>query len=186
MLAASRTVTTQAFQVWLGDEGEVPGVGGEGGIAGGLAKPFDTSCDMTHLVEREDWPAGSALRRVAYLCGTLPEAPEAPEPAAATAAVRANAQGLVTRSCSRTQQAPRWWGRTAARAARSKDQFWRANTSGSERYVLTPAGSTEHRLPSRATRASRTSCSPATGRARRSTPAASRPPCSRAAPPPRR
>ncbi len=119
MLAASRTVATQSLQLWLGDEGEVPGVGGEGGIAGGLAKPFDTSCDMTHLVEREDWPAGSALRRVAYLCGTLPEAPEAPEPAAATAAVRANAQGLVTRLFG-DGPAPRWWGRTAARAARSR------------------------------------------------------------------
>ena len=141
MLAASRTVATQSLQLWLGDDGEPPGLGTKGGIAGGLAKPFDTCCDMTHLVEREGWPAGSALRRVAYLCGTLPEAPE---PAAA-AAVRASAQQLVTRAFGEGAGSP-LVGPDGQTGGSLDDQFWRMNTSGSERYVLTPAGSTKHRL----------------------------------------
>src|SRR5437762_2251604 len=31
---------------------------------------------------------------------------------------------------------------------RFQSQYWRANVAGSERYVLTPAGDVEHRLPS--------------------------------------
>ena len=33
-----------------------------------------------------------------------------------------------------------------AGAARLASQYWRANTAGSERYVLTPAGAVRHRL----------------------------------------
>ena len=41
-----------------------------------------------------------------------------------------------------------WSTAAAARAPRADAQYWRANVTPSERYVLTPAGSVEHRLPS--------------------------------------
>jgi uncharacterized protein with NAD-binding domain and iron-sulfur cluster len=142
MLSSARTVATQSLQVWLGEQGEPPGVGSKGGIAGGLAKPFDTCCDMTHLVQRESWPAGSDLRRIAYLCGTLPEPADA---AAGAAAVRAGAQALVTKSFGEGPGSP-LIGPDGRGGGSFDDQYWRANTIGSERYVLTPAGSTKHRL----------------------------------------
>ncbi len=141
MLAAQRTTATQSLQIWLGEDGHPPGLGDGGGIAGGLAKPFDTSCDMTHLVAREAWPPGSDLRRLAYLCGTLPDGPEEQ----ALAAVRAGAHALA-RGAYGEGPGSSLVGVDGRAGGVLDDQFWRANTAGSERYVLTPAGSTKHRL----------------------------------------
>lgn len=138
MLANARTVATQSLQLWLSDRAEALGGNAEGGIAGGMAKPFDTCCDMTHLVRWERWPAGSRLRRIAYLCGVLPEPGKGVAP---LTAVRSGAATLVDGLPANALIGP-----DGTEDGALDDQWWRANDTPTERYVLTPAGSVRHRL----------------------------------------
>ena len=157
------TVRTQAFQLWLGDATDALGYPfGPGSVAGCFVEPLDTYCDMTHLVEREKWPVG-AVGSIAYFCGVLDHRNETHEEA--TARVRAgmeaflehDIQGLwpdaVTAGAVRHLQwnklaCPGAIGASATGKARLDHQYWRANTAGSELYVLTPAGTVKDRLPS--------------------------------------
>jgi hypothetical protein len=127
-------------------------------VSGAYLKPLDTLCDMTHLLPREGWPAADGVASIGYLCGTMQQPPgdtqdDADERAFAAAVEHLRAKALVL-----------WPG--AARAGdpgafdwdllhdptgasgedRVRAQYWRANIFGSERYVLTPPGSIEHRL----------------------------------------
>ena len=112
----------------------------------GCAKPFDTCCDMTHLVAREAWPPGSDLRRLAYLCGMLPR-----RPGGAGARRRcARARDALARRPTARGRARRWSASTAAPAARSTTSSGAPTRAGSERYVLTPGG--QHQAPAGARR----------------------------------
>ena len=68
-----KTVATQAFQLWLGEELEQLGwVGGPVTLAG-FSQPFDTWSDMTHVVPAESWR--NPPKSVAYFCSVLPDTP---------------------------------------------------------------------------------------------------------------
>jgi uncharacterized protein with NAD-binding domain and iron-sulfur cluster len=160
MVEASVTVRTQAFQLWLREESAQLGWdGGPRSVAGSYVEPLDTYCDMSDLLDAEDWPTDEAVRSVAYFCGVMADDDGAPG-AEATARAKANSLEFlrrdagpiwpraVTRSGDR---APLRWELLAGAAdaegeARLDGQYWRANTSAWERYVLSPAGSLEHRL----------------------------------------
>jgi hypothetical protein len=119
---------------------------------------------MSHLLDREQWPAGERAGSVAYFCNVLhgPESPAvAPDPAyAATAedAVKANAIEFLRRWARHLWPAAvdpatgefRWEllaGAGAARdAARFDSQFWRANVDPSDHYVLSLPGTGRHRI----------------------------------------
>jgi uncharacterized protein with NAD-binding domain and iron-sulfur cluster len=142
MLREARTVPTQALQVWLDhDAGELGWAHGDDTICGAYAAPLDTYCDMSHLIDCERHPPEPKVRHCAYFCGVMEEVDGEDD---AAAVLRAKAKGLAHLE---TNAATLWPNFTLDRLAGGYDaQYWRANVRGSERYVLTPAGSVEHRL----------------------------------------
>jgi len=157
MLTHSATVSTQAFQLWLGSEPTELGYPhAANSVAGAYTEPLDTWCDMSHLLPREQWTPQDGVAGLAYFCGVLEDRP-GEQPAAATERVKVNAEAFLEGSLG-----PLWPGATvkgggvdwslladpagASGAARLGAQYWRANITPSERYVLTPADSVRHRL----------------------------------------
>jgi len=157
MLSSAVTVATQAVQLWLTKT--TPQLGwryGTRAITTTFVEPLDTWCDMSHLLAREQWAGAGKPRAVVYLCGVLEEDDD--DHVRATARVKANARAFLE------GDAPTLWPRAGKAGVRGFDwsflaagaatrgvarlgaQYWRANTSGSERYVLTPAASVLHRL----------------------------------------
>lgn len=156
----AEVVRTQAFQLWLADDtsADLGYPFGEHSVAGCFVEPLDTYCDMTHLLAHEDW-TDRKVTSIAYFCGVLDHRAETH--AAATARVRANMQafceddltGLWPAAGTAKGSGPLAWDRLACGPGltdshRLDDQYWRANTHGTELYVLTPQGTVEHRLPS--------------------------------------
>ncbi len=159
MLAAAVTVRTQAFQTWLTETPKDLGwTQSQNSVAGCYVEPLDTWCDMTHLIEREEWTDSAGVKGLAYFCGVLDHRLETP--AQARERVKDNAEAFLENHIG-----PLWpkslrsggkgmeWnflanpGRGEVRGpARLGAQYFRANTRGSELYVLTPKGSVENRL----------------------------------------
>jgi uncharacterized protein with NAD-binding domain and iron-sulfur cluster len=159
MLDSAVTVSTQAFQLWLTRTiAELGWPHNENAVVGCYEEPVDTWCDMTHLKEREAWPPSAPVNGLAYFCGVLEDV-EGESNKQATERVQASAQAFLE-----GQIAPLWphavskgpgggfdWTalvdlQQRTGAARFLAQYWRANTTPSERYVLTPAKTVEDRL----------------------------------------
>ncbi|HWD68412.1 MAG TPA: FAD-dependent oxidoreductase [Caulobacteraceae bacterium] len=158
-----KTVATQAFQVWLNEDLDSLGWDGPPYIVAGYVKPFDTWCDMAHVVPEEAWPNPPAT--CVYFCGVLPESPEADRcdtgyPAAMAAQVKASAIAhlktagkAVWPGAYDSRGRFRWslladpaGGHAPAAAGSFDSQYWRANINPSERYVLNTPGSTRYRI----------------------------------------
>lgn len=167
MVTHVETVATQAFQIWLKEDMDALGWKGPPHIATAFAKPFDTWCDMAHVVPEEAWaePPATAV----YFCAVLEEGAKRPDdkdprtPRRARDAVHANAIGHLRGPmrhllpCAYDPQGEFRWdlladagavpGDAAALGpARFGTQYWRANVSPSERYVLSLPGSSKYRL----------------------------------------
>ncbi len=160
MLDASSTVATQSFQLWLTRPPSRLGWRyGANSVAETPDGRLSTWCDMTYLLDAEDHVPEEGIRGLAYFCGVL--ADSGPTGARAAAGVRDEARlflerhlgslwpGALTRDPGGSVQ----WTILADRqrrcgADRLEAQYWRANTTGSDRYVLTPAGSVSRRLAS--------------------------------------
>jgi uncharacterized protein with NAD-binding domain and iron-sulfur cluster len=158
------TVPTQAFQVWLSATTHELGWPWPLANMSSFVEPFDTYADMSHLLDREAWPAGERAGSVAYFCNALPAPREpgaAPDPAylaAAEATVKANAIAFLRHWGSHLWPACvdpatgefRWdllaGGGAARDAARFDSQFWRANVDPSDHYVLSLPGTGRHRI----------------------------------------
>jgi uncharacterized protein with NAD-binding domain and iron-sulfur cluster len=156
MLDNAATVATQALQVWMTADREQLGFRPHGMVAGAYVEPLDTLCDMSHLLGREGWPATGDVRSVGYFCGTMREVPGETQ---ADADARARRDGLahlrrhavVSWPGAATSGGDFDWSLLADPHDRDGEdrieaQYWRANIFGSERYVLTPPGSVQHRL----------------------------------------
>jgi hypothetical protein len=165
MTETVKTVATQAFQVWLSEDLEGLGWKGPAYITGAFAKPFDTWCDMAHVVPEEGWAARP--KTSVYFCAVLPDPPEPPAdddigyPARRTQEVRANAESFlqgpvreVWPGACDAQGAFRWDilasgqddGAGPAGPERFATQYWRANVNPSDRYVIHPPGSSKFRI----------------------------------------
>ncbi|MGF6597788.1 uncharacterized protein with NAD-binding domain and iron-sulfur cluster [Paraburkholderia sp. GAS448] len=163
-----RTAATRAYQIWLNKSirelgWAVFGSGGEEPILSSFSEPFDTSTPMNQLLAREAWPADHVPQNVSYFCSPIPT-PDFPPPtdtdflARCTGEVKLSARGQLQ------QQAFNLWPAVATQnsfdwhvlidpsnnsgEARFDAQYWRANVSPSELYVLSVVGSTRHRLTS--------------------------------------
>jgi uncharacterized protein with NAD-binding domain and iron-sulfur cluster len=165
MIVGIKTIQTQGFQVWLNRDLAQVGWEYQSPVLGGYVEPLDTWADMTHLLEREGWPAATAPKQLAYFCGVMPDAEVIPPSTdhgfperenervrlAAVefleryarylwpAAVRQDGSGLLD------------WNVLLAPEQvdgpdRFSSQYWRGNIDPSERYVLAVAGSTQYRL----------------------------------------
>lgn len=150
MCRAVATVPTQALQLWLrADEGEL-GWAHPGATVSGYVPPFDTYAAMSHLAEREDWPSDDRPRTVGFFCSVLPSA-AANDPAAAHAAVRANAVAFLDGPAGRFWPGFRWSSLCSTNGAGNgpaalDSQYWRANVDPSDRYVQSLPGSGRWRL----------------------------------------
>ena len=155
---SASTVRTQSFQLWSNRSAAELGWAHDGNsVAGCYVEPLDTYCDMTHLLARESWTPSDGVRTIAYLCGVLDDRPGETVPET-TDRVKRNAVDFVERDLAELWPAARRGGafdwdvlvdrEDRSGPARFEAQYWRANVSDWERYVLTPAGSVEHRLPS--------------------------------------
>jgi uncharacterized protein with NAD-binding domain and iron-sulfur cluster len=150
MLERVPTVMTQAAQLWLKDSLADLGCNDPSPLMGAYAPELGTWCDMSHAVRHEDWPRPP--RGLHYLCGVLAE-----DGGDATTRVRGHLEDWLD------HEAGHVWPKASAfgnpfglhparlhGAASARDgidaQYWRANAHGSDRYVLTPAGSVKYRL----------------------------------------
>jgi uncharacterized protein with NAD-binding domain and iron-sulfur cluster len=170
------TVRTQAFQLWLrrlspAAEAERAALQRRQGrdpqrhraLLGGYAEPFDTWCDMSHLLPRESWPARAEAGSIAYVCGPMADAvgAEPSDPrylAAESARVREHARRWLAQHWAAlwpefltVRTPPRDWARVlvdpgAGPGDAFDRQFFRANVDPSDRYVAIFAGTTGARL----------------------------------------
>ena len=167
-----KTVASQAFQVWLTEDLAALGWTGPAYITGAFAKPFDTWCDMAHVVPEEAWrhpPATSV-----YFCAALADPPQPPAsddrdyPARRATEVRKAAEDFLDGPVREVWpgafdaaggfrwnilRAPDDAGPgdpqdAAAPAGRERfgTQYWRANVNPSDRYVIHTPGSFRHRI----------------------------------------
>jgi uncharacterized protein with NAD-binding domain and iron-sulfur cluster len=159
-----KTVATQAFQIWLTEDLDALGWEGPPYIVAGYVKPFDTWCDMAHVVPEEAWPRLPAT--CVYFCGVLAEPlgadradPTYPEKMTAqvksSALEHLNTAGAVMWPGAYDAKGRFRWsllvdpsGKASGRAdlGRFSSQYWRANVNPSDRYVLNTPGSTRFRI----------------------------------------
>lgn len=182
MVANIDRIGTQAFQIWTrpddqglrhahnGDELEADGVQP---IYGGFAQPHNTVADMSHLINRENWPTGKEPGAIYYFCGPLALRPVMPNPenvlypiyedvaanVRASEWMRSNIQFLLPGSMFKgyphsfpdTLDFNILYDTETAPTPVSdlfNRQYWRANVDPSELYVLTCKGTTQYRLHS--------------------------------------
>jgi uncharacterized protein with NAD-binding domain and iron-sulfur cluster len=136
MTSRVATVGTQSLQLWMSaDERELGWQHGDATVSGYTA-PFDTYASMSHVLDREDWPAGDRPRALGYFCSVLPSAvPDDLAPRAVDANVSAFLDGPIERF---------WPGFDPELVAST---YARANVDPSERYVQSLPGTGRWRLP---------------------------------------
>jgi uncharacterized protein with NAD-binding domain and iron-sulfur cluster len=156
MLDSLKTVATQSAQLWM--KKDLAGLGYPDQVRPAMnagPEPMDVWADMTPVVESEGWQSGLRPASVQYVCGPLKDAGFARAELAhqvveqnmvawldtmrGAAWPHTNANGTFDWSCLVASGG-------AVQRARLSDQYLRANFEGSERYVLSVAGSTEARL----------------------------------------
>jgi uncharacterized protein with NAD-binding domain and iron-sulfur cluster len=160
MVAHVKTVPTQAFQVWLTEDLNQLGWAGRPHIVSASPKPFETWCDMAHVIPEEDWATPPAT--VVYFCSALAE-PGGPFDSrdgcmvgVAKNAIRQLGHAMRSMWPGAYDKAGEFrWSLLADPAgetlgapgqARFQSQYWRANTNPTERYVQSLPGTMKYRI----------------------------------------
>jgi uncharacterized protein with NAD-binding domain and iron-sulfur cluster len=172
MVERVKTTATQAFQLWLQEDLSQLGWQGPPYIVSAFDKPFDTWCDMAHVIPEEAWERSPATS--IYFCGVLRDPPVAPPdsdshyPLRRADEVRDNAIAFLRNA------GPVLWpgaydaagrfrwelladpgpseggeeipGEESHGEQRFLSQYWRANVNPTDRYVLALPGSLRHRI----------------------------------------
>lgn len=156
------TVPTQAFQIWMNEDMASLGWPDEPINLSGFVTPFDTWADMTHLADIEDWR--QQPKSIAYFCSVLAETDDQPMGQSRDDEVRNNAIDFLCSNIGHlwpdavTDGGDFRWSvlidpeadnTTADQprdASRFDSQYWRANTSPSDRYVQSLPGTIEYRI----------------------------------------
>jgi uncharacterized protein with NAD-binding domain and iron-sulfur cluster len=151
MLDSQQTVRTMALQLWLGNRDLPCGCVTGGAAATALAEPMDTWADMSHLVAKETWPAATRPATLVYFCGPLAgPKPALDEPDAVRKAAAAVTDAIDTRLLPAFKDIlPAAFLPGAGchlDPAVLLSRYERANINPSDRYVLSAAGTTKHRL----------------------------------------
>lgn len=163
-----KTVRTQALQVWLTRTGAGLGLTGNHATATWLydaASHLNVLGDFSEILPMEWWPAGAAPTFLGYLCSTMPDGPDDPfapfpDQVAADAQVRQNAIDLLNAGLPIVLPGSKAAGPgfnwpllfdsrpiPGVGSDRIDSQYYRANVTPTERYVLSTTGSTVFRLP---------------------------------------
>ena len=167
MVERVKTTATQAFQLWLHEDLAQLGWHGPPYIVSAFDKPFDTWCDMAHVIPEEAWAERPATS--IYFCGVLKDPPVLPADSDSSYPLgRANEVRDRAIAFLRQAGAPIWpqaydasgdfrWELLADPAPsegaggiqgeqRFQSQYWRANVNPTDRYVLALPGSLQHRI----------------------------------------
>ncbi len=171
MVEHVKTVATQSFQLWLDHDLAELGWHGPPFVVSAFVKPFDTWCDMAHVIPEEDWvqPPKTSI----YFCNVLADPPDGPP-------VEASAEYRAARRCEVRENAitfierdlrPLWPGaftaegefrwellvdpapdtlprgsEAASGRVRFATQYWRVNVNPSDRHTLALPGSLRYRI----------------------------------------
>jgi len=179
MIKHVRAVQTQSFQIWstkdavaLGWHSPPPGEQPTRPVFGGFAQPHNTVADMSHLIDRENWPKDKPPKALFYFCGPLSDPPAIPPdtdlefPIREDRAVEVRSSEWTRTNMSFLYPKSRLRGYPSAfpdsfdfgifydadatpenaDISALRSQFWRANVDPSERYVVSLKGSTQYRL----------------------------------------
>ena len=163
MVRNIQTVETQAFQLWMNEDMETLGWEGPPVSMCGFERPFDTWGDMRHLIEEERWPV--APKSIAYFCSALTgpqdhrSMNEPDYDLKRREQVRRDAIDFMNRHLGQiwplavTSSGRFRWdllmspnGDKAHGEERFRSQFYTANVSPTERYVLSTPGSQKYRI----------------------------------------
>jgi uncharacterized protein with NAD-binding domain and iron-sulfur cluster len=154
MLRHSNTVITQAFQIWLTTAPVDLGFEFGHTATSAFIEPLDTGCDNSQVLEYEDWNDREKPVSVWYFCGTLADVAgdnaDRTKQRAKDGALRYLANiGAQWKDAVKGGEFD-WDLLTAPAdaigAARFDEQYWRANSAPSERYVQTLPGTIGYRL----------------------------------------
>ena len=169
MVTHVKTVATQAFQIWLHDEMPQLGWTTAPVTLSAFTEPFDTWADMRQCAAQESWPQKPGA--MAYFCGVLADPPDSliaatsRYPKQRSQEVKRNAIDFLN------QQVHHLWPNARGRKGsfrwellmepkrrqrprpaekcderRFDSQYWRANVSPTDRYVLALPGSLKYRI----------------------------------------
>lgn len=150
MVQEVKTVATQAFQVWLDAPIEDLGWPQPPVNISGYVEPFDTWADMRQLIKLEDWETDP--KAIAYFCSVLPDSEIDKD---VNDRVRSSVISFLNNDVAHfwpkavDASGFRWEllsGSDDKTENAIDSQFWTANTSGTERYVLSLPGSLEYRI----------------------------------------
>ena len=167
MLAHCKSVSTQAFQLWMSADMRELGWRKQQINISGFVEPFDTWADMRQLIKEESFE--NPVRSIAYFCSVLPEPPPGTDsstsdyPKRRRAETRANVATFLNRDVVAlwplAHESPgvfRWellsapGPKNAAADLRGEQrldtQFYTANVNPSDRYSLSLPGSLKHRI----------------------------------------
>ena len=152
MVGAVQTTATQSLQTWMTADEAKLGWPDPAMVGGDDRSPLDSWADISEVLATESWPAASGVASEQISCGPLPcplfppPADDQGYPAQAQATADANAQAYLDRD------AGLFWknrfGNGPPRAGTLVSTYSRANVDPSERYTLSVAGSTRHRMRS--------------------------------------
>ncbi len=163
-LDTAATTPTQALQIWL--DRDLAALGWTAGttVMTAFSEPFDSWGEMSHLIEREQWPVDHQPKAIEYFCAALGETPDMLDfddptvPRRQEARVRAQAAAFLQGSAGILFPAAAVPGQSGLDFNRLVDlqdrppgqrieaQWARANIDPTERYVLSPPGTIASRL----------------------------------------
>ena len=169
MVKHLKTVSTQAFQIWMSEDMEDLGWDDPPLALSAFVRPFETWADMSHLIGAEGWR--NQPRAIAYFCSALrnsktpSEMDDAKYPTRRKIEVRENAIRYLSKDVSELwpkavrgrgkfkwdilidpSENPRNRKQRIANATRFDSQYWTANVNPTEQYVLSLPGTQQYRI----------------------------------------
>jgi uncharacterized protein with NAD-binding domain and iron-sulfur cluster len=167
MMKHVKTVQTQAVQIWLKPTLRDAGWTMDTPIMGAYTDPLNTWASMGHLIPRENWPIPLYPGDIGYFCGPLDSHQISNLTVSPEEYVHQNAINFLKRNIGHllpddTTDPTNSDGKSidwnylivppnsqnVEKEDRFNAQYWRANTEGSELYVLSLPGSSKYRLKS--------------------------------------
>jgi uncharacterized protein with NAD-binding domain and iron-sulfur cluster len=163
MVANIRTVETQAFQIWMNEDMETLGWEGPPVSMCGFERPFDTWGDMRHLIREERWPVPP--KAIAYFCSALSR-PDEPAMHSTDYDLKRREQVKRNAIAFLNDHIGQLWPQAVTRSGRFRwellmsaasgenaegeqrfnSQFYTANVSPTDRYVLSTPGTQKYRI----------------------------------------